>query len=105
MDASENYHVKWDFDETREYIIFTVRVRTLGWVGFGLSNNGGMIGSDMVIGWVKDGQAYLTVSNLYHLLFSGQYNVIYIMAPAHDTLFIRVSSNILSIKSGPSLRS
>ena len=29
-------------------------MEALGYVGFGISPNGGMAGSDVVIGWVKD---------------------------------------------------
>ncbi len=35
-----------------EYVILQVHVRTHGYVGFGLSPNGNMAGSDVVIGWV-----------------------------------------------------
>ena len=37
-------------------------MKTKGWVGLGLSPNGGMKGSDIFLGWVKDGQVELTVS-------------------------------------------
>ncbi|XP_070564615.1 DBH-like monooxygenase protein 1 homolog [Ptychodera flava] len=52
LDSNENYHVYWKFDD--EKITFEVHVRTTGWVGFGFSPNGGMPGSDMVVGWVLD---------------------------------------------------
>ena len=35
-------------------VFFQVHVEALGYVGFGLSPNGGMPGSDVVIGWVTD---------------------------------------------------
>ena len=35
-----------------ETISFAVHVNTTGWVGFGLSPNGQMPNSDVVIGWV-----------------------------------------------------
>ncbi|KAK3762286.1 hypothetical protein RRG08_037936 [Elysia crispata] len=53
---SEDYMLYWDFNTT--HITFEVIVRTNGWVGFGISPNGAMKSSDIVIGWVKDGQAY-----------------------------------------------
>jgi len=34
-------------------------VKTLGFVGFGLSTNGDMEGADIIIGGVKDGVGYL----------------------------------------------
>ncbi|XP_070564696.1 DBH-like monooxygenase protein 1 homolog [Ptychodera flava] len=59
LDADENFHVYWKFD--KEKIIFEINVRTTGWVGFGFSPNGGMPGSDIVIGWVlKDGNVKFT---------------------------------------------
>ena len=38
-----------------------VRVKTTAYVGLGLSGNGGMAGADIVVGWVKDGEALLYV--------------------------------------------
>ena len=36
---------------------------TRGFVAIGFSPNGGMPGSDIVVGWVKSGEAFLSVSN------------------------------------------
>ena len=36
-------------------------MKTTGYVGLGLSGNGGMAGADIVVGWVKDGEALLYV--------------------------------------------
>ena len=47
------YELYWSFDTDLRNITFAVRVRTTGWVGFGLSPNGGMADSDIVIGWVN----------------------------------------------------
>ena len=61
------FHVFWKYDT--ETITFEIHAKTLGWVGFGLSPNGGMPNSDIVIGWVKDGQGYLKVQSgsfFYH---------------------------------------
>ncbi|CAG5133807.1 unnamed protein product [Candidula unifasciata] len=52
----DNYELFWNFNDT--HIIFETIVKTNGYVGFGISPNGGMAGSDIVIGWVKDQQAY-----------------------------------------------
>ncbi|CAL1540452.1 unnamed protein product [Lymnaea stagnalis] len=49
----ENYHLYWNANAT--HIVFKTRVKTNGYIGFGISPNGGMPGSDIVIGWVKDG--------------------------------------------------
>lgn len=56
MDEEARYILFWKFDT--ETITFEVHAQTLGWVGMGLSSNGAMLGSDIVIGWVKDGQPY-----------------------------------------------
>ena len=42
-------------------LIGEIHCKTLGWMGFGLSPNGGMNGSDVVIGWVRNGVANFTV--------------------------------------------
>ncbi|XP_077997624.1 DBH-like monooxygenase protein 1 homolog [Glandiceps talaboti] len=52
LDGNEAYHLYWKFDDKK--IIFEVHVRTTGWVGLGFSPNGGMPGSDMIMGWVLD---------------------------------------------------
>ena len=49
-----SYELYWNFDYEAETISFAVRVQTTGWVGFGLSPNGQMPNSDVVIGWVTD---------------------------------------------------
>ncbi|XP_023931836.1 DBH-like monooxygenase protein 1 isoform X2 [Lingula anatina] len=51
------YFLSWKFDN--ETITFETQVRTTGYIGLGFSPNGGMTGADIVIGWVKDGTAYL----------------------------------------------
>ena len=60
LDEMENYYLFWTFDE--DFITFEVHVKTQGWVGFGMSSTGGMKGADIVVGWVKNGQAQLHVS-------------------------------------------
>ena len=55
------YTVFWKFDD--ESITFELHVRTQGWVGFGISPDGGMEEADIIIGWVKDGIVTLTVSH------------------------------------------
>ena len=57
------YQLYWTFDNTQKTITFNVVVRTTGWVGFGLSPDGGMVGSDVVIGWIaSDGSSHFHVS-------------------------------------------
>ncbi|XP_067141857.1 DBH-like monooxygenase protein 1 homolog [Centruroides vittatus] len=51
----DNYEIWWSTDE--DSITFQVEVATRGWVGLGISPNGGMEGSDVVIGWINNGKA------------------------------------------------
>ena len=55
-DASGNarYTLYWNFSASDETITFAVNVSTNGWVGLGISPNGDMTDSDIVIGWVND---------------------------------------------------
>ena len=59
LDTNGDYILFWKVNAT--HITFEVHVRTLGYVGFGLSPNGNMYPADVIIGWVKDGQAYFKV--------------------------------------------
>ena len=62
MDGSGNYKLYWSFNRRNENITFAVRVKTTGWVGFGLSPNGQMPNSDVIIGWVdSNGQVHMHV--------------------------------------------
>ena len=62
LDPAELLKLYWTVDWDKETISFAVEAATTGWVGFGFSSgNGMMVGSDVVIGWVKDSKGYLTV--------------------------------------------
>ena len=54
------YYLYWSLEKER--IIFEVHVRSLGWFGLGLTNNGRMMGADMFVGWIKDGVTYFKVN-------------------------------------------
>ncbi len=54
LDPLNKYHLKWSFDQHKQQITFNVVVETRGWIGFGISPNGGMTGSDLIIGWIDD---------------------------------------------------
>lgn len=61
LDGNGKYHLSWQPPEDKRAdseIVFQVEVQAKGFVGFGLSPNGGMAGSDIVTGWIKNGQAY-----------------------------------------------
>ena len=53
------YNLHWNYPSDGK-ICMSVEVETMGWVGLGFSPNGGMIGSDIMMGWVKDGVATIT---------------------------------------------
>ncbi|KAL0967362.1 hypothetical protein UPYG_G00251280 [Umbra pygmaea] len=57
LDPHGKYHLKWRFDQRT--ITFEIEVETTGYVGFGLSPNGAMAFSDIVISGVTDGTPYL----------------------------------------------
>ena len=50
--SGDDYILHWNFNRDTKRIQFAVNISTLGWVGFGVSPNGQMPGSDVVIGWV-----------------------------------------------------
>jgi hypothetical protein len=61
-DEPSLYQIYWKLVENDESIQFEVHCKTLGWVGFGISPNGGMPGSDIALGWVDiKGKAHLRV--------------------------------------------
>ena len=61
LDAAETFFVAWQ--QTGTQITFEIQVKTRGYVALGLSPNGAMKGSDIVVGWVNDdGTAVLQVS-------------------------------------------
>lgn len=62
----DNYWLYWNFSRTTEIIKFAVRVKTTGWIGFGLSPNGQMPGSDVIIGWMDETTTHFSVSYIIH---------------------------------------
>eukprot|EP01084_Bolivina_argentea_P252419 423684_1 len=59
IDANSDYRMYWSVLED-DKIEIGLEVDTLGWVGFGISTNGLMINSDIVMGWINDeGQVLL----------------------------------------------
>ena len=66
LSANQNgdpiYTLYWNFTVPDETIRFAVNVATDGWVGLGISPNGGMTNSDVAVGWVNDnGEAFFHV--------------------------------------------
>ena len=52
------YKIYWNYTDTD--VLIEVHCKTDGWVGFGFSPNGGMDGSDVVVGWISNGQVNFT---------------------------------------------
>lgn len=62
LNHDPSYVLQWSVDLSKEEVSFAVNVSSQGWVGFGLSRNGQMIGSDVVTAWITDrGQPQLQV--------------------------------------------
>ena len=62
LDSEGKYIVHWKFNAS--HITFEVHVETHGYIGFGISPNGDMPHSDVVVGWVKNGTTFFSVSYL-----------------------------------------
>ena len=60
--SNNNYELYWTYNEATADLRIAVRVRTSGWLGLGISPDGGMKDSDIAIGWVEaNGRAVLNV--------------------------------------------
>ena len=72
------YRFYWNFTDTS--LTGEVHVKTSGWVGFGLSPDGGMHNSDAFVGWItSDGHVNFTVNPLWINLRVGfKIHIIYI---------------------------
>jgi hypothetical protein len=73
---NHKFHLSWNFNDQSEKITFLVEVQTKGWVGFGISKNGRMSNSDVVIGWVTDdNETFFHVSLEYFFSIFNQIEV------------------------------
>ena len=64
--VSGQYELYWTYKPNSSALEMAVRVKTLGWFGLGVSADGQMSNSDLVIGWVTvNGTAMLRVSTLH----------------------------------------
>ena len=50
----KDFLIKWETNDTKQSIKFSIEVKTKGWIGFGFSKHGIKTEVDMVIGWVDD---------------------------------------------------
>ena len=70
----DNYILYWDYNETD--ITFEIHAKTTGWVGFGISPNGEMENSNVIIFWMNsDGTANFTERNTNAGLVKPKINV------------------------------
>jgi hypothetical protein len=76
LDDHGEFVLFWKFNDS--HITFEVHVKTRGYVGFGISPNGKMYPAEIVIGWVKDGHAHLTVCVHLALIENRLYNYVYV---------------------------
>lgn len=60
VDLDDNFQLLWRVK--RPDIIFEVRVRTHGYVGFGFARNEYIYGADMIVGWVDSKHTFFQVS-------------------------------------------
>ena len=63
LDNEGRYTMFYSYDTNLSILRIAVLVNTTGWIGLGISPNGQMPGSDVVIGWVdSSGEAFLQVT-------------------------------------------
>lgn len=62
--APDTFYFLWNYTSTD--ILMEVHVKTTGWVGFGLSPNGGMDGSNVVVFWIdpSTGDTHFTARHI-----------------------------------------
>jgi len=61
LKLEHGYEAKWVTTD-KEFITMEIRAPTSSWVAVGFTDNGGMKGADIVMGWVDDsGKAYIKV--------------------------------------------
>ena len=64
LDNEGHYAMFYSYDTELSILRIAVLVETTGWIGLGISPNGQMPGSDVVMGWVdRSGEAFLQVHN------------------------------------------
>ena len=62
LDNEGRYTMFYSYDTESSILRIAVLVQTTGWIGLGISPNGQMPGSDVVMGWVdSSGQSFLQV--------------------------------------------
>jgi hypothetical protein len=63
------YNIEWEVSGDKKVITFELTVRSLGYIGLGVSPNGTMVGADIAAVEIREnGSGELTVSNLIELV-------------------------------------
>lgn len=67
IQLDENYLLQWNVSGgTDGDVTFEMQVRAHGYVGFGLSRDGTIFGSDVFISWIDDGHMFFYVSKIFN---------------------------------------
>lgn len=61
LDGEDTRNIRLSWNLMDDNVLLKVEARTKGYVGIGFSKNGRMAGADILIGWVRDQQAFLQV--------------------------------------------
>jgi len=71
LDHSGRIFLSWELGDNKSSVTFELWAQTVGYVGFGISPNGGMAGADIFIaGVASDGTPYFSVSQISCYSFS-----------------------------------
>jgi len=62
LDMDMKYRLFWTANETSGDVKFAALVNTTGWIGLGISPNGGMQNSDMMMTWLQDKDGHGTLN-------------------------------------------
>ena len=66
----------WTVDDSSDTVEIGLEVESSGWIGWGISPNGQMVNSDVIVAWIEDDEDqtpylknYYTTSNRYDGMF------------------------------------
>ena len=98
LDNEGRYTMFYSYDTELSILRIAVLVQTTGWIGLGISPNGQMPASDVVMGWVDgSGQTFLQVTTLnsslsIKLQACVAHMHVYICSKLHLSLFTWIGS-------------
>ena len=77
----DGFKVYWSYNSTADSLYFKLDVAATGWVGFGFSKEmrTDMMGYDVVVGGVTNGQMYLMVGIFHFIKYILYYSTILIL--------------------------